>query len=213
MKLCTAFDKFKILITAIFCLTGFFYSPLVEAQQNTPANIKKIILQDTGSDLIYFNETRVEIVNEQGHWNSYQISQVTEMGNQKERDSVRKYIVTLEAGAIGKFLHSLTILKPAFNWREFGITPATMRADLQAGNKETIPGFEKVVNEQTIAKAINDMGTMIRFTDDKSYCSIKIVDNREDTTTIKSGFQTLCMLPWRFNNHQTFNMGITAFSY
>lgn len=199
-----------IIFFAVFLMTC---SNIHGQQKTSQHDVKKILFTTKEAGMGGQVKVSFEVVQEHGQWNSYQTSKLIESDYHpasNETSEIRLLIATLDPKAVTAFLNSIAVIKPKFDWREFGITPATLKKGLQADKNGTIFKFYDLVNNKSIEQAIIFCRESY-YTDIGLNCTIKVVKNNRDTIKIESGNQTICMLPWHIGSKETFDIAISQF--
>lgn len=154
-----------------------------------------------------------ELIKEQGQWNSYQTGILDELTYEPLKNvnmTTHLLIATLDPKAVANFLKSIAVIKPHLNWREFRVTPASLKKGLQADGNGQVYKFAQLVNDKSIEQAI---GICSRYgvSDLGVKCGIKVVKGNHDTIRIGSSNQAICMLPWHVGTRETFDIAISQF--
>lgn len=194
----------------IFLITGFH---VLGQEQHSKQAVKKILFSTSEAGMGTQTRISFELVLEQGQWNSYQTGLLEEDSYkplQNVTTAVHLLIATLGSKTVATFLKNIAVIKPHPNWREFGITPATLKKGLQTDRNGQVYKFAQLVNDKSVEKAI-DVGQEYRINDLGVKCEIKVVRKNGDTIKIGSSNQPLCMLPWHIENKETYDIAISRF--
>jgi hypothetical protein len=200
----------------MFGIAFSLFSYRVVAQQKINAQeITKIILQDNEGDMDSDLGISIEVRYEHGRWNSYQTKVDVEEDlkhNENKSSDTRIGITTLDKLVVNDFLNSIAVIKPQLDWHIFGITTESLKVGLKPSKLtgKNVPQLSDYINDKTIEAGIiaskYDGGMDIGV-----YCSIQIIKNNNDTIRMESRNQTVCMLPWTMNKHETFDLSINRF--
>lgn len=202
---------FFIIIFIVFLVPRIDHA--LGQKQNSKQAVKKILFSTSEAGMGGRLEVSFELVQERGQWNSYQTGIRDELTNEPQENSntlTHLLITTLDPETVAAFLKSIAVIKPNPNWREFGITPATLKKNLQADENGQVYKFDQLVNDKSVQQAI-DVDQKYRTNDLGIRCEIKVVKENRDTIKIASSNQPLCMLPWRIGNRETYDLEISKF--
>lgn len=204
----------RCLLFIIFCALLSMTCSSIRGQQKTSRqDVKKNFFTTKEAGMGGQVKVSFEVVQEHGQWNSYQTSKLVESDFRpasNETSKTRLLITRLDPKEVTTFLNSIAVIKPKFDWREFGITSVSLKEGLQTDKDGNVFRFNELVNNKSIEQAvIGCWGSY--YTDIGLYCIVKVVKNNRDTIKIESGNQTICMLPWHIGGKETFDMNISRF--
>ncbi|RZK30323.1 MAG: hypothetical protein EOO61_19420, partial [Hymenobacter sp.] len=200
-----------VVFCAVLSVAGLDYA--LGQQQHSKQAVKKILFSTSEAGMGGATRISFELILEKGQWNSYQTGLLEEdsyKSSENKYTTTHLLIATLAPKTVDAFLKSITLIKPNPNWREFGITPATLKKGLQTDKNGQVYKFAQLVNDKSVEQAI-DVGQKYRINDLSVKCEIKVVKENRDTISIGSSNQPLCMLPWHIGNKETYDIAISRF--
>jgi hypothetical protein len=202
------------LLSIVFCtLFSMTYGSIQGQQKTSQQAVKKILFTTREAGMGGQVKVSFEVVQEHGQWNSYQTSKLVESDYHPASNEISKtrlLITRLDPKEVTTFLNSIGVIKPKFDWREFGITSASLKKGLQTDKDGNVFRFNELVNNTSIEHAITSCWGSY-YTDIGLDCIIKVVKNNRDTIKIESRNQTICMLPWHIGSKETFDINISRF--
>lgn len=196
--------------------TGVFANA-VPAQQINPSPIRKILLTTGWGGMANSETIGMEVVNEDGQWNSYQVLKDVfnsdAGGEPSVHTTARKQITTLTQQQVMDFLNSIAVIKPHYNLKTFNLLPAKLIAGLRKNTKGTVekPKLETYINETSLYQALANIIKDETVLDAAINCSISIVKGNGDTLKMESSHMYATMLPWRINGRNSYDMNINRF--
>ncbi|MEO6980728.1 MAG: hypothetical protein ABI113_20205, partial [Mucilaginibacter sp.] len=190
--------------------------------------IKKIHLIDSEWALGFSRLTEFDIVNENNKWNCYQIKQKYTWDPldknkdyyAKQNSEQRKFVKKINAEAINGLFKTISTVKPAHNWKIYGITPVKV-----ASTVDTVylkkwepkqPKAERQIFVNELKKPANikaaiDSVQHYSWTDDYPVCAIEIIKRNNDTVKVYSNNQIDYTLPWMVNCASSYDLNINKF--
>jgi len=189
-----------------------------QAQQRIAlSDVQKILLTTAEGSMGPSTEIDMEVINENGKWNSYQVIRDffnTDQGGERSSISLeRKLIATLSALQITAFLNSIATIKPVLDDHTFNLSTAKLKADLQKEVRE--PGktskLNDLIDDAAISRAILGVIKDIGVADWGKTCSISIVKTNGDVLKMETRHLYITMLPWTMNKQDSYDVNINAF--
>jgi len=203
-------------IAGLIIFTLFFMKARAQVKL-TPPQVKEIVIHNAAGGLGGGMSADVKVFAENGEWHSYLIQKTSKQLNPERRSydsTLHRFIAVINPQLVNHLLGGIAVIRPAITPSTFGLTAQKLIEGLKNDAKAPItqtPDFEKLITQKVIHDAIVKSVVGIDRMDDFEYCEVTIFTRHNDS--VKLSTRNLCptKLPWTFNNHFTYDMGVNNF--